>query len=151
MADFFLVVIKKISQIVIFQNIRKYALIKTLKTGLKLPKIEILTPFYKISWKVDEIKCPYFLDLMHIWPCFRSLLLDNLLILKLIFLKNSWWNLFRNWCHFFILPKNFNLMQKHFGCQACQPGGCNGGMWMMFFDEFTEQFGESSNQRPAKH
>ena len=66
---------------------------------------------------------------MHIWPCFRSLLLDNLLILKLIFLKNSWWNLFRNWCHFFILPKNFNLMQKHFGCQACQPGGCNGGMW----------------------
>ena len=19
-------------------------------------------------------------------------------------------------------------MQKHFGCQACQPGGCNGGM-----------------------
>ena len=20
-------------------------------------------------------------------------------------------------------------MQKHFGCQACQPGGCNGGMW----------------------
>ena len=55
MADFFLAVIKKISQIVILQNIRKYALIKTLKTGLKLPKIEILTPFYKISWKVDEI------------------------------------------------------------------------------------------------
>ena len=46
---FFLAVIKKISQIVILQNIRKYALIKTLKTGLKLPKIEILTPFYKIS------------------------------------------------------------------------------------------------------
>ena len=32
---------------------------------------------------------------------------------------------------FFILPKNFNKMQKHFGCQACQPGVCNGGMWYL--------------------
>ena len=128
LADFFSISHKKICQRVIFQNIGKYALIKPLKTRLKLPKIEILTAFYKISWKVDKIKCPYFFDLVHIWPCFRSLLLDNLLILKSIFLKNSWWNLFRNWCNFFILPKNFNLMQKHFGCQACQPGGCNGGM-----------------------
>jgi len=47
LADFFLAVITKISQIVIIQNIRKYAFIKTLKTRLKLPKIEILTAFNK--------------------------------------------------------------------------------------------------------
>ena len=62
-----------------------------------------------ISWKVDEIKCPYFLDLMHIWPYFRCLLLRPLLILKCIFFKKIWLNLFENWQNSICLYPNINL------------------------------------------
>ena len=106
---FFSISHKKICQRVIFQNIGKYALIKPLQPRFKLSKIQILTAFYQISWKVDEIKCPYFSDLMHIWPYFGCLLFRPLLILKCIFFKKIWLNLFKNCQNSNCLDPNITL------------------------------------------
>ena len=66
MADFFLLVIMKICQSVIFQNIKIYDLIKPLQSILRHAQNQEIMGFYQISENSDKIKCPYFFDLMHI-------------------------------------------------------------------------------------
>ena len=85
------------------------------KPDLNIEKSKKLLHFIKFHEKVEKIKCPYFFVLMHISPCFEGLLLDNLLIFKLIFLKNPSINYFENVKVKGIFAKNFNGPSLTFG------------------------------------
>ena len=59
--------------------------------------------FMKFDEKVDNIKCRYFLDLMHIWSRFGCLLLRPFLILKYFFLKEGYTDFLKSHLEYFFL------------------------------------------------